>query len=357
MCNKLSGGTNMNRSELGDRSTKMKGKICSSYVKYICLTICVIGMLYIKLRNKYEGYAASGIQNNNVYLRNLSELQKGNQPSLRHTNKTDNSKNKVKNNNQTENNDKENLGNKEDNQEKNKNNNNKEKQNDINKRETQNTGTKKSNKKICWNYHVLDKKYTEEEIKDMLNTLDEVPSANDMVNIWLHVLKTARSGKNQIRNKLMQYEKKYGECYEERPNRFGSYENVLIKQPNEFNERLKVHENDYTVMFYELIDKNPTLDDIKNYIHSFFEGFKTLVDLLFNKYKIKFQQKKMKIPIKGTIYDTRKEDMKKRKHKKQDIEEEGEKEDIEEEGEKEDIEEEGEKEDIEEEDEKEDIEE
>ncbi|ETW44915.1 hypothetical protein PFNF135_00690 [Plasmodium falciparum NF135/5.C10] len=337
MCNKLSRGSNMNKSELGDRSTKMKGKICSSYVKYICLTICVIGMLCIKLRDKYEGYAASGIQNNNVYLRNLSELQKGNQPCLRHTNRTDNSKmNKVKNNNQTENNDnKKKLGNKEDNQGKNKNNNNKEKQNDINKRGTQNTETKKSNKKLSQDYNDVNKKFTKEQMKNLVNSLDEIPPRNDMEKIWNHAVKTANSGTSRIKKKLKEYEQKYGRCYEERPNRFGSYEQVLIRQPHEFNERLKVHENDYTVFFYELLDKDPTLDEIKNYITSFLEGFQNLIDFLFNKYKIIFLQTTTEIPIEGTIYDTSKKDMKKNKNKKQNIKQGGKKEEVKQGGKKE----------------------
>ncbi|CDO62675.1 Plasmodium exported protein (PHISTa), unknown function [Plasmodium reichenowi] len=355
MCNKLSSGSNMNKSELGDSCTKMKRKYRSSYVQYICLTICVIGMLYIKLRNEYEIHTASGTQNNNVYLRNLSELQKGNHYcSLRNTNSPDNSKkNKVKNN-LTDNNDKRKLGNNKDKRNNNDNNNNKGKQNSINKRKTENIPITMHDKILSLTYNDLSRKYTKEQMKNIIDALQNIPPRRGLENIWNHTLKTANIGRKKLGNELKAYEKKYGECYEYRPNSRGYYKPVLIKQPDEFNERLKIHAHDYTIMFYELIDGDHTLDDLKNYLNSFLEGFENLMNLLFNKYKIKFQQKNMEIPTLDTIYDTKNEDDKE-EGKKEDDKEEGENEDDKEEGENEDDKEEGKKEDDKEEGKKEEV--
>ncbi|SOV84371.1 Plasmodium exported protein (PHISTa), unknown, putative [Plasmodium sp.] len=310
MYSKLSRSNNMNNSEFGNSNTKMKRKYSSSYVKYICLTICVLGTLYIKLRNEYEIDPASCIQKNNVYFRNLSELQNGNHPSSGHTSSRDNSKKDKVKNNETDNNDKRKVDNNQDNQEKNDNNNNKEKQKDMNKGTTEDTETEKSNKKSSLDYNNLKKKFTKEQMKNIIDSLEQIPPKNDLENIWKHALKTANSGTDKIGNELMEFEKKYGNCSDVSRTSRGSFKEVLIKQPDEFNERLKIHENDYTTKFQELINREHTLDELKDYVHSFLEGFENLINLLFYKYKIMFEQKNMEIPIEGTMYDTNKEDIK-----------------------------------------------
>nr|SPJ13218.1 Plasmodium exported protein (PHISTa), unknown function [Plasmodium sp. DRC-Itaito] len=332
MCNKLSSVSNMNKSELGNSNTKMKRKYRSRCVQYICLTICVIGMLYIKLRNEYEIHTASGMQNNNVYLRNLSELQKGNEhPSLRHINSPDNSKkNKVKNKG-TDNNDKRKLGN------------NKGKQNDINKRKTNNVPTTVINRPLRAYYNNSCLRFTKQEMKHIIDSLQRIPPRKDLENIWNHALKTANNGTKKLGNQLKEYENEYGPCYEERPNSRGSYKRVLIKQPDEFNKRLQIHQNDYSDMFYELIYGKHTLDDIKNYIYSFLEDFENLTNLLFNKYKIKFEEKNMEIPKLETIYDTKEGDDK-QEGKKEEVKEGGEEEEAKEGGEEEEAKEGGEEE-------------
>ncbi|SOV11130.1 Plasmodium exported protein (PHISTa), unknown function [Plasmodium sp. gorilla clade G2] len=302
-------GSNMNNSKLEDSSKKMKKMYCSSYIKYICLTICVIGMLYIKYTNKYGIHSSSDIQIHNVFLRILSESQEESHPSMRNTNSKENSKkSKVKNNKNTDNDDKKKLDNNQDKEEKKKKN---------NKSKTENTETTKNNKKSNLDYNNLNNRFTKEEMKNLIDSLNEIPPKQDEENIWKHALKTANSGTDKIANELMKLEKKHGKCSEERPNNSGRYEPVLIKQPDEFNERLKIHENDYTSKFNDLINREHTLDELKNFIGSFLEGFERLIEFLFHKYKIKFEQKDMKIPIVDTIYDRSKKDKNQKKGKKE----------------------------------------
>ncbi|SOV20996.1 Plasmodium exported protein (PHISTa), unknown function [Plasmodium sp. DRC-Itaito] len=87
------------------------------------------------------------------------------------------------------------------------------------------------------------------------------------------------------------------------------YGNMHLKQII----RLKIHENDYTTKFNELINREHTLDELKNYIGSFLEGFQRLIDFLFHKYKIKFEQKNVEIPIVDTVYNRTKKDKNQKK--------------------------------------------
>ncbi|SOV20440.1 Plasmodium exported protein (PHISTa), unknown function [Plasmodium sp. gorilla clade G2] len=253
-----------------------KGTLRYISFKFICLSLYVIGFYYVFLNTYLEKKGLQIVNISNVYERNLSEAEKNSNGSQRKRNLK--FKNEDVNKTQTNGNIKSN--------EKKVQENNDCANNDMKNNNVEN----KSNSSINnVNYNDMSKHLTEKELYDVLDSLKECPSKEDLRNIWSHTVGVAKEGVVDIQKALKASIQKYLD---------NDFLNKFIQGKDHYvyNFRLKEHitnilaavateEGEYTKHFYTLINKKHTLDDILKFIYSFLEHFKTLKKQLYEQHQ------------------------------------------------------------------------
>ncbi|SOV24062.1 Plasmodium exported protein (PHISTa), unknown function [Plasmodium sp. DRC-Itaito] len=250
--------------------------------RFVYLGVCIIGTLYLSLNNSYEYNTSAAIQFNNVNSRTLAEVSVLNSPSLGNENlknhnveDTDNMKSCCQNDDNTNN-------------EGNKNNESEDSTNNIDNR----------------------RQLTKQQLHDELNTLTSIPSNEDLLKLWKQTIDVCTQGLQSVRDALGEYKKQYGEGHAGKKK--GGSSKDKTDYHKEFDQRLSIHQDDYTSKFKTLIEKELTVEELRSFILKFLGFFHNLIDYLFQRYKIKYMQVGMSIPTEGTI-----DDPKRRKEKDQ----------------------------------------
>ncbi|SPJ10026.1 Plasmodium exported protein (PHIST), unknown function [Plasmodium sp. DRC-Itaito] len=272
---------------------------CLGSFRNICLTLCVIIALCIQFKNKYGGNSSFVIQLDKISSRILSDVHVEIFPSLNHGDKT------YKNNDEKDesNNNDSNINKLpyEDDEEPSQNNNNKKNDNSNNNvnnnisnvsNDSGNEINKKIKKKTYLNYNNITKKLTKEELYYVLNSLKKVPARRKLNNIWKRALGIISDLLNEkltdLNVYIQEYKKKYESERHEQSYRI-SKSGLMEKYLDEFDERIMEQKITYSSNFKLLIHKSPSLDEIKNYIHTFIDDLEKLINYIYDSYKNIFQ--------------------------------------------------------------------
>ncbi|SPJ10031.1 Plasmodium exported protein (PHIST), unknown, putative [Plasmodium sp. DRC-Itaito] len=255
-----------------------KGKLYFSSFKYLWLTLFMIGFFYIFLNKSLENQSFGIVKINNVYERNLGEIEKNNYWPQRKSNlmyktedvsKIQSNINKRKYNEQMV-----------------------EKYENIINKNLGNINMEHKNSSYIKNvdYKNMSKNLTEKELRDGLNSLEGCPSKEDLKNIWSHTLGVAKGGLDNVLNMLKGLIQKYldNDVY------LGDdidgyydflYERIWNVNRSGFCKTIANEEANYSKFFFRLINSKHTLDDILIYIYSFIEYFQMLQKNLHEKYQ------------------------------------------------------------------------
>lgn len=87
---------------------------------------------------------------------------------------------------------------------------------------------------------------------------------------------------------IQKYKKKYESKRDEQSYRI-SKSGLMEKYLDEFDERIMEQRMTYSSNFKHLIHKSPSLDDIKNFIHTFIDDLEKLINYMYGSYKHIFQ--------------------------------------------------------------------
>ncbi|SOV25600.1 Plasmodium exported protein (PHISTa-like), unknown function [Plasmodium sp. DRC-Itaito] len=176
----------------------------------------------------------------------------------------------------------------------NENNNNMQRKNIMNHLDETNESSisSKNNKSITLEnkpYNDLSKNLTEKELFDVLNSLKECPSKEDLRNIWNHTIGVAKEGLDNVYLQLKASIQKYLDDdfldTNDRRHKFFLYNYRLEGHISRLNQAVGNEEVEYTKDFYTLINNKHTLDDILKFIYSYLEHFKTLKKELHKKHQ------------------------------------------------------------------------
>ncbi|CDO65800.1 Plasmodium exported protein, unknown function [Plasmodium reichenowi] len=245
--------------------------------RFVSLTVYIIGTLYLSLNNSYECNTSEIILFDNVISRKLAEVCTQNYSGLGN----ENIKNSYEENTEIT------------------------KsccKNDI---KTCNEESEHNESQTSQDDVDITKQLTREQLHDIVNSLGEIPSREFLLNLWKQTLEVSKDGLEPRRAELGEYKEKYGEGYE-----YNTRNKKKRKKTNyhkEFDQRLSIHENDYTNKFKTLIEGSLTVNELRSFIFLFIAFFHNLIDYLFHRYKIKYIQEGTAIPTKGTIDETLKE--------------------------------------------------
>ncbi|SOV20005.1 Plasmodium exported protein (PHISTa), unknown function [Plasmodium sp. gorilla clade G2] len=243
----------------------------------------MIGFYYVFLNNSLEIKSLEIVKNFSVYKRNLGEAERNTKRSKRKkifklrkedTNKTKSNENdnkcneqKVQQNIYSTNNDMKNT--------------NVENQSNI------------SISNI--NYNDMSKQLTEKELLDVLNSLKECPSKEDLRNIWNHTVGVAKGGLDDIQRELKGLIQKYLDNDTYRHDIMGReeylYNNIWQQNLSSLCTTVGSEVVENTNRFFSLINGEHTLDDILKFIYSFLEHFETLKKELHEKHQSELLQK------------------------------------------------------------------
>ncbi|SCM18816.1 Plasmodium exported protein (PHISTa), unknown, putative [Plasmodium sp.] len=140
------------------------------------------------------------------------------------------------------------------------------------------------------NYNDLSKTLTETELLEVLNSLKECPSKEDLKNIWNHTINVAKEGFDDINKELKKSIQKYldNDIYDTTDDlnqREGLYDRLWKGNCSVFYKRVATEVVECTNDFYRLINDEHTLDDILKFIFSFLEHFKQLKKELHEKHQ------------------------------------------------------------------------
>ncbi|SOV13762.1 Plasmodium exported protein (PHIST), unknown function [Plasmodium sp. DRC-Itaito] len=262
----------------------------------LCLTLCLIAALYVQFRNKYGENNTSVLQMNKISSRNLSDVQVENFPSLNHGEKTyEKNDEKDESNNNNSNINKQPS---EDDEELSQNNNNDNKNNNSTNNVNNNIGnvsndsgnvlSKKIKRKTYLNYNDLTKQLTKEELFYVLNSLKKVPGRRNLNNIWRHadglISDILNEKLNDLNVYIQEYKKKYETLHDEQSYRI-SKSGLMEKFLDEFDERIMEQKMTYSSNFKLLIIKCESIDEIKNFIHTFIDDLEKLINYIHGSYK------------------------------------------------------------------------
>ncbi|SOS78212.1 Plasmodium exported protein (PHIST), unknown, putative [Plasmodium sp. gorilla clade G1] len=254
----------------------IKGKLHFISFTFLCLIFYMIGFFYIFLNISLEKRSLEFVQIGNVYKRSLSEVEIYNKEpemkrNLKHKkgdlNKSKHNINKIKYNEQSV-----------------------EKYKNIINKNLWNINMEDENNSYIKNvdYNDMSKNLTEKELRDVLDSLKECPSEEDLKNIWNHTIGVAKEGFDNVMNMLkgliQKYldndiyldTDKYGKCF--------LYDSIWKQCRTGFCQTVATEVLEYTNKFFNLINDKHTLDDILKFIYSFLEHFTTLKKVLHEKY-------------------------------------------------------------------------
>ncbi|SOV84045.1 hypothetical protein, putative [Plasmodium sp.] len=243
---------------------KKKAKLHYISFKLLCLSLYIIGFYYVFLNISLENKSLDIAKNFNICKRNLGEAEKNNKGSKR----------------------KKNLNNKKEDINKTKHNTHNIKWNDQKVEENKSSANNdldnskvenKSNISISnINYNDMSKNLTEKQLLDVLNSLEECPSKEDVLNLWRHTLGVNRERLNASLNELFNVFPKNSIDFSFIPNKEGntlSYTTIWNKCVSEFGTETSINETRFTKEFYELINNKSSIDDIRNFIFSCLDEF------------------------------------------------------------------------------------
>ncbi|SOV20177.1 Plasmodium exported protein (PHIST), unknown function [Plasmodium sp. gorilla clade G2] len=269
---------NCNFFSLYSDNENKKGILRYISFKFLCLSLYVIGFYYVFLNNSLENKSLEIATNCNVYKRNLSEAQKNSNGSQRRRNL--NLKNEDINKTKSDGNIKSNEQKVEENK-------------DCTNNEMENNNMEnKSNSSVNnINYNDLSKNLTKKELYDVLNSLEECPSNEDLRNIWIHTVGVVKEDLDNIVKELKASIQKYLDkdisvsTYGCRQGRCWLYESIWTENIWGFSQTVETNVVEYTNKFFSLINDEHTLDDILKFIYSFVEYFKTIKNELHEKHQ------------------------------------------------------------------------
>ncbi|ETW38365.1 hypothetical protein PFTANZ_00983 [Plasmodium falciparum Tanzania (2000708)] len=207
-----------------------KGKLNYISLKFLCLTLYMIGFYYVFLYNSFESVSLEIFKNCNIYKRNLVQVEK---------NKTSKRKKYLKH--------------KKEDIDKTKANANDLKCNELcleeNKHSINNDFGKSNKENECnistchINYNDISKNLTETELREVLKSFKECPPKENLRNIWNHTIGLAKEGfYNQLKD-LKGSIQKY-------------LDNDIYVGVHEDDDKIYLYErmwNEYISRFYETI--------------------------------------------------------------------------------------------------------
>ncbi|SOV76614.1 Plasmodium exported protein (PHISTa), unknown function [Plasmodium reichenowi] len=139
-------------------------------------------------------------------------------------------------------------------------------------------------------YSDMSKSLTEMELREVLNSLKECPSKEDLRIIWSHTLGVAKGGLDVVLNMLKGLIQKYldndvyigidVDGYEE-----FLYARIWNENHSGFCKTIANEEAKYSKFFFRLINSKHTLDDVLKFIYSFLEHFDKLKKELHEKHQ------------------------------------------------------------------------
>ncbi|SOV84263.1 Plasmodium exported protein (PHISTa), unknown, putative [Plasmodium sp.] len=255
-----------------------KGKSRYISFKFLCISLYTIGIYYFLFKLSLENNSLEIYKCCNIYERTLGEAEKKhNGPQSKRNlkrkkedlNKTNSKKNNTKCNEQKV--------------EENKNSTN----NDHGHSKVENNSNSSVNN---INYNDMSKNLTEKELLDVLNSLEECPSKEDLRNIWTHTIGVAKEGVDVIFKELKALIQKYldndfREVITMSGQKEFTYDYIWKGHNLRLFQSVTSEEVEHTHQFYRLINDEHSLDNILKFIYSFLEYFKKLKMELHEKHK------------------------------------------------------------------------
>ncbi|CZU00487.1 hypothetical protein C923_04308 [Plasmodium falciparum UGT5.1] len=260
-----------------------KGKLHYISFKFLCLCLYMIGFYYVFLNNSSENSSSEIVKNCNIYKRNLVQVEKNNKgskvkeslklkkedsdKSIDNVNDIKYNEQKIQENIYTINNDIENT----------------------------NVKNERNIFISSINNNDMSKNLTEKELYEVLNSLEECPSNEDLRKIWTNTLTVAKGGFDDIQKELKELIQEYLDndiypifrCIK---GKFG-YGSIWEENIFRFYRTVANEEVQYSNDFYRLINDEHTLEDILKFIYSFLEHFKTLKKELQEEHQKQLLQK------------------------------------------------------------------
>ncbi|SOS78615.1 Plasmodium exported protein (PHISTa), unknown, putative [Plasmodium sp. gorilla clade G1] len=253
-------------------------------LKFLCLSLYVIGFYHVFVNTSLENKGFEIVNISNIYERNLGEAEKNSKGSQRKRNlklkKEDVNKPKsngnIKINEQLLEENKYSIN------------------HDIEKNNVENKSNSSMNN---INYNDLSKNLKEKELRDVLNSLKECPSNEDLRNIWTHTIGIAKEGLDVIQKELKASIQKYlDNDFLSRIDHSGLevfvYDYILQGHILRIFQAVINEELLSTQKFFSLINNKHTLDDILKFIFSFLEHF-----MRFKKDLYEYHQKELLIDV------------------------------------------------------------
>lgn len=154
-----------------------------------------------------------------------------------------------------------------------------------------------SNDSLNLNYNDTTKPLTKEQLFQIINSLKEIPSDEDLENIWKHTISVAKEVLGRMIKKLYFYLDGYMDEYEEMQKQkcFCFRKEISEDFMDEINETLSSHEKSYTYKFYKLIRKKRTVEKLKNFIFAFIDKMEKIINYLYHKHKGIYIMKVLKL--------------------------------------------------------------
>ncbi|SOV17271.1 Plasmodium exported protein (PHISTa), unknown function [Plasmodium sp. gorilla clade G2] len=154
-----------------------------------------------------------------------------------------------------------------------------------------------SNESLNLNYNDNTNSLTKEQLFEIINSLKEVPSDEDLENIWKHAICVAKEGLGRMIKKLYFYLDSYMDEYEEMQKQkcFCFRKEISEDFMDEINETLLSHEKSYTYKFYKLLRKRRTVEKLKKFIFTFIDKMEKLINYLYHKHKGIYIMKVLKL--------------------------------------------------------------
>lgn len=129
---------------------------------------------------------------------------------------------------------------------------------------------------------------TKEQLFDVLNSLKKVPPKENLIHLWNHTLGVNKKGLDDLIKDLLKYFPKNSISDRFELSEFKMTEDCYTKMWFDFMNDFGIatmNENEHTRSFYGLIERQPSIDDIRNYIFSFLEEYEQKYNELYEKCK------------------------------------------------------------------------
>ncbi|SOV21823.1 Plasmodium exported protein (PHISTa), unknown function [Plasmodium sp. DRC-Itaito] len=223
---------------------------CRSFI-FKSLFLCIISLFYISLWNVYDENIVLSTKYIDIISRNLSEFQNENNNDMKRKNTV----------------------------------NHLDKTNESSKNSYNNETLTLENK----HYNDMSKNLTKKELFDVLNSLKECPSNEDLRNIWSHTVDIAKEGLDNLLKESKTSVQKYLDnniniSHDKYGNQLFVYYEIWNEYISRFSKEVAIEEVEYTNKFFSLINDKHTLDDILKFIYSFLEYFEILKKILQEEY-------------------------------------------------------------------------